>query len=273
MTGETCREIAKQTAGISLEDTDIKQQLETLVLSWGRLSQYVLRTGAGPLRSSIDLPSSPPASAIGRPSAPCDSQVAGASGLEGIAAVSISSKRAKARAKAKGRAKENVQSHAQIVKNFRETLASTVSSRNWQMLASSLPSILESTNISNCQKSENDGANSSDRLDPVRALYNIHSIVAPLVLHDLKHLDCLSQLTCVLKENTDQTDSVLPSAVPIAFTASVVNAVGIDKGCQNELQVNLLMTYCFLSAALLHHLKAIGGIKHHTEESRNTDNR
>jgi hypothetical protein len=42
LTGETCREIAKQTAGVTLEDTDIKSRLETLVVTWGRLSRSVL---------------------------------------------------------------------------------------------------------------------------------------------------------------------------------------------------------------------------------------
>ena len=243
------------------------------MLSWGRLSQSVLRSGTGPFRSSVDHPLSPPVSAIGRPPASCNIQTASGSGLEGVTAASISSKRAKARAKAKVRAKENVQSHEQNVKSLRDTLANSVSSRNWQMLANSLPSFLDFTAVSNGHKSEAEVGSSRDRLDPVRALHNIHSIVAPLVLHDFKHLDYLSQLTLLLKETPDHLDWSLPSAVPIAFTAEVVNAVGIDRGCQNELQVNLLMTYCFLSAALLHHLKAIGGIKHHTGVNRNTDNR
>eukprot|EP00596_Hydrurales_sp_CCMP1899_P009229 CAMPEP_0119046648 /NCGR_PEP_ID=MMETSP1177-20130426/47975_1 /TAXON_ID=2985 /ORGANISM="Ochromonas sp, Strain CCMP1899" /LENGTH=177 /DNA_ID=CAMNT_0007020095 /DNA_START=219 /DNA_END=749 /DNA_ORIENTATION=- len=42
LTGETCREIAKQTAGVSLEGTDIKARLEILVVTWGRLSRSVL---------------------------------------------------------------------------------------------------------------------------------------------------------------------------------------------------------------------------------------
>ena len=243
------------------------------MLSWGRLSQSVLRTGTERFRSSIDHPLSPPVSAIGRPPASCNIQAASGSGLVGVTAVLNSSKRAKARAKAKVRAKENVQSHEQNVKSLRDTLANSVSSRNWQMLANSLPSFLDFTAVSNGHKSEAEDGSSRDRLDPVRALHKIHSIVAPLVLHDSKHLDYLSQLTLLLKETPDHLDGGLPSAVPIAFTAQVVNAVGIDKGCQNELQVNLLMTYCFLSAALLHHLKAIGGIKHHTGENRNTDNR
>ena len=44
LSGETCREVAKQTAGVSLadEDAQITRQLDNLVLTWNKLSQSIL---------------------------------------------------------------------------------------------------------------------------------------------------------------------------------------------------------------------------------------
>lgn len=276
LTGETCREIAKQTAGISLEDTDIKQQLETLVLSWGRLSKSVLINGNGAFGVSSNLTSNPMVSVIENTFSPLNCPLSNAPVLEEGAAVSTSSKRAKARLRAKLRAKENVQTPLQTVKDHLDLLTNTASSHNWQMLASFLPSLPDLTDIDSSPVSDQSlghATRTTDQSDIVRALRDIHSIVAPLVLHDRKHLDYLEQLSSAIRENANQTDPNLYLAAHIAFTTQIVHAVGIDKACQNELQVSLLMTYCFLSAALLHHLKAVGGIKYHTGESRSVNNR
>ena len=165
-----------------------------------------------------------------------------------------------------------------------EQLGGSVTTRNWQMLSSSLPG-LSYDGVGDRQfpqgQSQRDVTPVGDRPDPVRALRDIHSMVAPLVLHDLHHLTCVQQLSDCVKAmqqsegSYPQSEDVTPITLHphIALTPAVVHAVGAEKGCQDELQVSLLMTYCFLSATLLHHLKAIGGIKHHVRESEGPTDR
>ena len=285
LTGETCREIAKQTAGVSLEDTDIKQRLDTLVLTWSRLSQSVLNDGASSI-SQCELSPLNPVATDGLPLSCITRSVSSPTG-PGDAMATGQSKRAKARAKAKMRAKENSATSDGQVKELREVLGNSVTTRNWQMLAGSLPTI--SPDIASERlpygRIQKDFAVVVDRPDPIRALHDIHSMVAPLVLCDLEHLTCVQQLNiCVrsmhfsecseTERECESIDITLDSLFPhVALTPAVVHAVGAEKGCQDELRVILLMTYCFLSAALLHHLKAIGGIKHHTRNDGGANNR
>jgi hypothetical protein len=293
LSGETCREIAKQTAGVSMQDTDIKQQLETLVTTWGRLSLSVL----GDCNCSAPAPTPCTSSPFVPISAPCPCSDPKNPGAPDACVLSPSStpcpvptspsthtpsKKAKARAKAKARnkSKHDATLVEPSVADIQDHLRNSATSRDWLMLSSSLPPS-SSTSRPTSEGLQKDGEErvGSGWSDPVAALRCIHGIVAPIVLRDTAHLDRLHQLKTALSltvagrggrtadvEGSCAEEDGCPSCPALAITTSVVCVVGGDKGSQDELQVNLLMTYCFLCAALMHHLKAVGGIKHRTQE-------
>jgi hypothetical protein len=276
-----------------MQDTDIKQQLETLVTTWGRLSLSVLgdcnysAPAPMPCTSSPLVPISSPcrcsdtknpdaldACVVSPSSTPCP--------VPAPPSTCTPSKKAKARAKAKARNKSNHDATLiePSVADIQDQLRNSATSRDWLMLSSSLPpSTATSRPTSEGLRQCGEERVGSGWSDPVAALRCIHGIVAPIVLRDTAHLDRLHQLKTALSlavagrggRNADVEGSCAeedgcPSRPALAITTSVVCVVGGDKGSQDELQVNLLMTYCFLCAALMHHLKAVGGIKHRTQE-------
>ena len=276
---------------MSLQDTDIKQQLETLVSTWGRLSLSVLgdcncsAATTSPVTTFHPCPdSSDPVTAgssAATPSLPNSPAPTAASPI-----THVPSKKAKARAKAKARnrSKHDAAHELPSVEDIQDQLKKSATSRDWAMLSSSLPPsspqpISEGTRRGGeGQSSTGTGAGWSD---PVAALRCIHGIVAPLVLRDSVHLEHLHELKTALSltprragtdagavdvDDSNSEGDGCPTRAALAITSSVVCVVGGDKGNQDELQVSLLMTYCFLCAALMHHLKAVGGIKHRTHE-------
>lgn len=183
-------------------------------------------------------------------------------------------KRAKAKAKAKARAKiiaTEMCDEAPPLKDLLLAVKKSATSRDWLMLSSSLPPI--KTVQAGLAGMVGDGRSRRDietevPVDPVAALCIIHSMVAPLVLRDTEHLKVLTQLKSFSSHTQSDSSSSsegqgleeIKSSCTV-LTASVVRAVGGEKGVQDELTVSLLMTYCFLCAALMHHLKATGGVK------------
>jgi hypothetical protein len=294
LTGETCREIAKQTAGISLEDTDIKERLETLVFSWSKLSRSVLgdlddvdcvtpSTG-GAQAACSDVNSSSPTAASNKQ-----------------ADTPPTSKKAKVRAKAKAKMRDLEPHEVHPAPcDLRESLRRSATSKDWVMLSRSLtPS--NATGGMNTEghphtgtasgggggggggkKSQGDEKKSKGSNGSMEALQCIHCIVAPLVLHDTEHLQRLQQLNNYIEAGgsraegktedpspSSSSSSSSSSSICYVLTPAVVRSLSAEKGSQDEFYVNLLMTYCFLCAAIFHHLKAIGGIEgcstdHHT---------
>ena len=292
MTGETCREIAKQTAGISLEDTDIKQRLETLVFSWSKLSRSVL----GGLDDGADCVTPSAGGAQATCSDVNSSSPTAASNTLNVvkqAETPPTSKKAKVRAKAKAKMRdlEPHEGHPAPC-DLRESLRRSATSKDWVRLSRSLtPSnatggmnteghpYTGSGSGGGCgKKSQGDEKKSKGSNGSMEALQCIHCIVAPLVLHDTEHLERLQQLNSYIiasgSRAEGKTEDPLPSSsssssIRYVLTPAVVRALSAEKGSQDEFYVNLLMTYCFLCAAIFHHLKAIGGIEgcstdHHT---------
>lgn len=285
-----------------MQDTDIKQQLETLVTTWGRLSLSVLGdcncsapaavpcTSAPPVpNSSPSFPFPCPCSVPSNPDSPHICVLSPSSippPVPAFPSTHTSSKNAKARAKAK--AKKKSKHHAALeepsIADIQDHLRNSATSRDWVMLSSSLPPPT-SRPTSEGLKEYGEDRDARGCSDSVAALRCIHGIVAPIVLRDTVHLDRLHQLKTALSlaghgtgyvdaEGSCAEEDVCPSRAAFAITTSVVCVVGGDIGSQDELQVNLLMTYCFLCAALMHHLKAVGGIKHRTQEQEDgTGNR
>ena len=310
LTGETCREIAKQTAGISLEDTDIKQRLEVLVFSWSKLSRSVLgglddggdcvmlSTGGGGVQAnSTDGRNCPPS--------PSPSSTSNTASAVKQAETPPTSKKAKVRAKAKAKLRDLEQ--PEVIPrpcDVYELLERSATSKDWVMLSRSLTPCNTAggtnteghNNNSNFSGSGNSSGgiggsggstgggrrNQGDEMKgkskpsngSMEALQSIHCIVAPLVLHDEEHLQRLQQLNSYLRANggraegktEDPSPSSSSSSSCYVLTPAVVRALGAEKGSQDEFYVNLLMTYCFLCAALFHHLKAIGGIEGSTTD-------
>jgi hypothetical protein len=274
-----------------MQDTDIKQQLETLVTTWGRLSLSVLGDCNCSAPAALPCTSSPPVASFTPSPCPCSdpknpdtpdicalSSSSTPSPVLASPSTHAPSKKAKARAKAKARnkSKQDAALEEPSIADIQDHLRNSVTSRDWVMLSSSLPPSTSHPTGDGLRKfrEEWDGSGWSD---PVAALRCIHGIVAPIVLRDTAHLDRLHQLKTALSRAGHGTQSadaegscveedVCPSRAALAITTSVVCVVGGDKGSQDELQVSLLMTYCFLCAALMHHLKAVGGIKHRTHE-------
>ena len=196
-------------------------------------------------------------------------------------------KRAKAKAKAKARAKINATEmcdEAPPLKDMLLAAKKSVTSRDWLMLSSSLPPIKTvQAGMAGDGRSRRD-IETEVPADPVAALCIIHSIVAPLVLRDTEHLKVLMQLKSYSSHTQSDSSSCSSSSEGqgleeiksscTVLTASVVRAVCGEKGVQDELTVSLLMTYCFLCAALMHHLKATGGVKRNAVDTDDaTDSR
>lgn len=260
-----------------MEDTDIKQQLETLVFSWSKLSRSVL----GGLDDGVDcvIPSA------GGVQASCSD--VNSSSPTAASNTLPTSRKAKVRAKAKAKMRELEPHDVHPAPcDLRESLRRSATSKDWVMLSRSLTPSNAASGISTdghshsgsgggCgRKSHGDEKKSKGSNGSMEALQCIHCIVAPLVLHDTEHLQRLQQLNSHIAASGDRAEgktedaSPSPSSSPSSsssicyvLTPAVVRALSAEKGSQDEFYVNLLMTYCFLCAAIFHHLKAIGGIE------------
>jgi hypothetical protein len=280
-----------------LEDTDIKQRLETLVFSWSKLSRSVL----GGLDDGADCVTPSTGGAQATCSDVNSSSSTSASNTPNVvkqADTPPTSKKAKVRAKAKAKMRDLEPHEVHPAPcDLRESLRRSATSKDWVMLSRSLtPS--NATGGMNSEgpphtgtgsggggggggcgkKSQGDEKKSKGSNGSMEAMQCIHCIVAPLVLHDTEHLERLQQLNSFVKASgsraegkTEDPSPSSSSSSPICYvlTPAVVRALSAEKGSQDEFYVNLLMTYCFLCAAIFHHLKAIGGIEgcstdHHT---------
>ena len=283
-----------------MEDTDIKQRLEVLVFSWSKLSRSVLgglddggdcvilSTGGGGVQANSTDGKYCPSSPNPSPSPPSNT----ANAVK-LVETPPTSKKDKVRAKAKAKLRDLEQPEATPRPcDVYELLKRSATSKDWVMLSRSLaPCSTEGhSNNSNfsgggngsCggsgsgRKSQGDEIKGKSKLSngSMEALQSIHCIVAPLVLHDEEHVQRLQQLNSHVRasggraegKTEDPSPSLSSSSSCYVLTPAVVRALGAEKGSQDEFYVNLLMTYCFLCAALFHHLKAIGGIEGSTTD-------
>lgn len=261
-----------------MEDTDIKQRLETLVFSWSKLSRSVL----GGLDGCVDcvIPST------GGVQASCSD--VNSSSPTAASNTPPTSRKAKVRAKAKAKMRD-LEPHElhPAPCDLRDSLRRSATSKDWVMLSRSLTPSNATSGINTdghshsgsggggggCgRKSQGDEKKSKGSNGSMEALQCIHCIVAPLVLHDTEHLQRLQQLNSHIKASGGRAEGKTEDASPspslsssssicYVLTPAVVRALSAEKGSQDEFYVNLLMTYCFLCAAIFHHLKAIGGIE------------
>lgn len=287
-----------------MEDTDIKQRLEVLVFSWSKLSRSVLGgldDGGDCVMLSTGGWGVPANSTDGRSCPPSPNSTSNTASAVKQVETPPTSKKAKVRAKAKAKLRDLEQPEVTPRPcDVYELLRRSATSMDWVMLSRSLTpcNTAGGTNTEGHNNNSNFGGsgnssggiggsgsgrkNQGDEMKgknkpsngSMEALQCIHCIVAPLVLHDEEHLQRLQQLNSYLRasggraegKTEDPSPSSSSSSSCYVLTPSVVRALSAEKGSQDEFYVNLLMTYCFLCAALFHHLKAIGGIEGSTTD-------